>query len=97
MGYRVVYGKTLEKTQFKDKKQQTTKQIAVWAVALFAAIGICWIGWSHPDIRHYLLPGDPEITGEALDQLIDNIKDGDSLSDAVTAFCKEIIDSAPLE
>ena len=97
MGYRIVYGKTPEKTTFNDRKQQTGKRIAVWTAALIAAVSICWIGWSHPDIRQYILPGDPQVTGAALDQLIDDIRSGDPVSDAVAAFCKEIIDSAPLE
>lgn len=33
-------------------------------------------------------------TGEALETMVSSIVGGDNLSDAVTAFCKEILDNA---
>jgi hypothetical protein len=47
-----------------------------------------------PDIRKHLLPGDPEITEAALGQLIGDIQNGERFSEAITTFCREIIDSA---
>ena len=45
---------------------------------------------------NWLLPGDPRITAAALETLRENLTAGETLSDAVTAFCREIIHGASL-
>ncbi|MBE6926737.1 MAG: hypothetical protein E7461_07835 [Ruminococcaceae bacterium] len=42
----------------------------------------------------WLLPGDPAVTKAALTELIENLKAGEQFSDAVTAFCREVIAGA---
>ena len=42
----------------------------------------------------YILPGDPEKTKGGLELLVQALHDGESISDAVTAFCREIIHGA---
>ena len=56
------------------------------AVAM-KVVGLTWV-------RDVLLPGDPEITANALQNMTDNLRSGESLLDAVTAFCREIIANA---
>lgn len=41
--------------------------------------------------KYLLLPGDPEITSSAFSAMVENIRGGDRIGDAVTAFCLEII------
>ena len=49
----------------------------------------------HTDIRnimkHILIPGDPDITISAAKELVTSLKDGMSLSSAITAFCNSIL------
>ncbi len=42
----------------------------------------------------WLLPGDPSVTGPALQTLIDRLTEGEALGDAVTAFCREVVAGA---
>ena len=56
------------------------------AVAI-KTIGLTWV-------RDILLPGDPEVTAAALQNMTDGLRSGDSLLDAVTAFCREIVANA---
>ena len=39
----------------------------------------------------YLLPGDPAVTAAALENMAADLKAGQSVRDAITAFCAEII------
>ena len=41
----------------------------------------------------WLLPGDPTVTKAALTELIEDLKAGEHFGDAVTAFCREVIQS----
>lgn len=52
------------------------------------AIGAILIG-----IGYYCRPKLPET---ALENMVDAVRSGEPLSDAVTAFCREIIDSAEI-
>ena len=45
-----------------------------------------------PFVTEYLLPGDPAVTAAALEGMVADLKEGDSLYDAVTAFCREIVE-----
>lgn len=39
-----------------------------------------------------LLPGDPDVTAQALENMTDALSSGDSLKDAVVTFCQEILE-----
>ncbi len=41
----------------------------------------------------WLIPGDSAITSGAFSEMLDNIREGDSVGTAVTAFCREILDN----
>lgn len=45
-------------------------------------------------IPDFLIPGDPEITVPAAQAMISDLKAGESLDNALTAFCLEIIHGA---
>lgn len=42
-------------------------------------------------LRDFVLPGDGAITDRALQGLVENLRSGQPMSDAVEVFCKEII------
>ena len=83
MGYRIVYGKQ-EKWKFPKKKT---------LLLVFAAMAMVVMLWpaGRNALREWMLPGDTEVTSQALQGLAADLSDGESLGDAVTAFCKEII------
>lgn len=68
------------------------KRVPNWLlVATGVAIAACIF---NKELKALLIPGDPQVTSAAFSALTDNIKEGDSLKDAVTAFCREVIDGA---
>ena len=84
MGYRIVYGK--KKGRFRQpKKGKKALIVAVVSMLLFA-VGF----WG----RTELLPGNRQNSGAALENLIEAVQEGVSISDAVVAFCREIIANA---
>ena len=42
-------------------------------------------------VRHFFLPGDPVATENALKSMVSEMKAGESLYDAFTVFCREVI------
>lgn len=44
-------------------------------------------------IKSFLIPGNPEITAAAFSSMVDDIREGETVGKAVTAFCLEIIDN----
>lgn len=48
-------------------------------------------------LKSWLLPGDPEVTEAAFSAMVEDIRAGESLGDAVTAFCLEIMDHAQIK
>ena len=45
-------------------------------------------------LKQYILPGDADITKAALNTLISDLKNGEPIDSAVTAFCQEIYANA---
>ena len=39
----------------------------------------------------FLLPGDPVVTEQAAQHMLDSIRNGDDMYDAVTTFCIEVL------
>ena len=82
MGYSIQYSpQTNRKFPVKTKKNSAT-----WLLTGVAVLALLLGGW------RLLLPGDPETTRAALSHLVDDVRAGESVGDAVTAFCREIID-----
>lgn len=84
MGYRIVYEK-------REKRKLPIKKIMIFVLGAVTAAVLLWPA-SRNRLREWMLPGDAEVTAEALQGLVSDLGDGESLGDAVTAFCKEIID-----
>ena len=45
-------------------------------------------------IPAFLIPGDPEVTTAAANNMVQNLQQGSSVNEAVTVFCKEILHGA---
>ena len=91
MGYRIIYASGKSKKHSITRHHSLQKRIISYIVLLTILIGVGWIGWSNRTIRSWLLPGNPQVTERALQGFVSNIKSGEALSDAVAAFCNEII------
>ena len=95
MGYRIDYGKTLTKQIIMDsnpakQKRHLGKWIVVWCVLLsLALLGKC-------GCLDFLIPGDKEITKHAYATMIEDVREGKEIRNAVTAFCAEILNGAKI-
>ena len=88
VGYRIEYGKTAEKFQIVDRKK---KPFPVAVVAGLMILATLMIPKSREVVRDLILPGDGAVTAAAIETLVDGLRAGESLGDAVTVFCQEII------
>ena len=95
MGYHIQYGKRIVKTQIRMPKEKRIK--LSWVMALLLTTILVYTAYSYKDVlQNYIFPGDAKITAAALDTLVEDIRVGEDIGDAVTAFCLEIMDNADL-
>lgn len=94
MAYRIDYGSgSNQRKPLRKNIPAPVIKTALFVLALVAgamAMKVVGLSW----VRDVLLPGDPEITATALQNMTDNLRSGESLLDAVTTFCREIIANA---
>ena len=90
MSYRVEYGVSGESvfinTDKLRRKKRGVRIICAMLVVAVLAYGIV-NGW----IWDFFFPGHNEITKAAAENMIAEIREGEPVADAVTAFCKEIV------
>lgn len=86
MGYKIRYGLRIP----AEKKRGRWQYVAAIVLAVVIAL-LCVDIWNG---RQWLLPGDPQVTAQALDTMVDSIREGEPLGEAITCFCREIIENA---
>lgn len=91
MGYKIEYSPH-ENQRYPVKNRPSKKKHM--GVALLAAIILCSL---LPKVRSsvvsLLIPGDDTITKSAFQLMVERLRDGDPINDAVTAFCQEILNN----
>lgn len=95
MGYRIDYstGQAKKKKLSALNKTAAAKASGVIAVVLLLTVLLSIGG---PQIKDFLIPGNPEITESALQEMAADIQEGEGFRDAFAAFCQKIIDGAAL-
>lgn len=90
MPYSVIYtSKGIAKYKSRSRKTMIKRLLVIASVG-FICILLCFAtarNW----LLHIFFPGDHGVTKEAATQMITDIKEGQSVGDAVTAFCQEIL------
>lgn len=86
MGYRIIYGKKKRRVLQPQKATKLLIYAIVACVILFVFVGLGQKGILSPD----------ESSAVALENMVQSVRDGANISDAVVAFCREIIDNANL-
>ena len=90
MGYRISYENGRIKKHTVKEHRIGFKPIgigltsAALAITMMVPQGRLWL-------RDLLLPGDEEITAAALDSMVDQLRQGEPVEEALEAFCKEIL------
>ena len=97
MGYKIQYSQTGESARVEIKKQKKNNQLRnmiIVCVLVIFCFALYMVNVNEIVLLDYFLPGDPEVTRAALKSFADNLKLGIGFYDAVTAFCREIIENA---
>lgn len=88
MGYRVSYDEgQATKVALRSRK----KNVWIFAIAVLLLLAMIAFPGGRLVLRDILLPGNEEVTAEALEGLAAELKAGEPLGEAVEAFCLEII------
>lgn len=90
MGYVIDYGcGTGVKVPVKKRKRRILPVTVGIVCAALVVLGL--LPGVRTSLRDFLLPGDGAVTAKALQNLASNLQEGEGWSDAVTAFCHEIL------
>ena len=91
MGYLIEYSPETAHC-YPQRNTQKKRNVGRWICLLMMIGAILWLRAN--GIPDFLIPGDPEITKSAAVVLMDDLSDGVNVNDAVTAFCRSILDGA---
>lgn len=93
MGYSIHYGP--DRPQFAKRKRNYAGFIGAVVILMVCAMAA---GWALPQqaerFKQALFPWTRDQVQSAFAEFQENVRDGEPLSDAVTDFCREIIDNA---
>ena len=95
MGYRIHYGENVIKEYIPESKNRSNIKL-LWVLIVCCAF-IFAFSRNKDTIINYLLPGNKEVTRAAISTFADDLRHGESLSDAAVAFCREIIENANIQ
>lgn len=92
MAYRIDYGPL----KYHSKKKKSIHWVLyASAVMVLLLIGMNLFG-ARNAIAKNLLPGDPAVTAMALDNMVHNLREGETFGQVFTCFCQEILNGANL-
>lgn len=88
MGYCIEYNPDKKKIYpIQAKRKSKRVYLLMVAIVLFLVLTFAY----KKKIAHFLIPGDSDVTADAFSHMVSDVKAGDPISDAFTAFCLEII------
>lgn len=88
MAYRIQYSGST-KYKFPSSKKEAPIILAGIIISLIFLVSI--VPEIRTGIRDLILPGDAEVTYGALTAFAEDLKSGESVKEAITAFCQDII------
>ena len=91
MSYKIAYASFGEEKKMPKKSEWKNGIGAIMLVMMLVVGAVTLKSKALPWVQTYLLPGDPAVTAAALDNMVTDLRQGDSLYDAVMAFCREIV------
>ena len=94
MAYRIDYGTPIRNTRAELRKNRIFSWITIICVLILVISAIAVKQQGLPWVETYLLPGDPAVTAAALDALAEDLRTGESLTQAISTFCREIMENA---
>lgn len=88
MSYRIQYDTKKHPWQKRLKRLKYVLPVGIICLSLLT------LGYFGMDKLQFLLPGEPSVTAAALDNMANSLQEGETLQEAITAFCREILDNA---
>ena len=89
MRYKIIYPQ-IGKHKYRKPRKPHNIMMITGSIAFIAVLMITlWQG-----SLSWLLPGDPVVTEFALQEMIDRLRDGEGLGQAVATFCREVVAGA---
>lgn len=70
------------------------KRFPYWIFLILAFVVLLAV--PKDDLEYWLLPGNPEVTAQALSELVKTLRQGTNAGQAVAAFCGSILRGAGL-
>ena len=96
MSYRIVYGDEPKKLMCHGIRLGRIAAYTALCFALFAVLTMAFWPEGKALIQDVFLPGDAAVTAQALENMVDHLRAGEAIGDAVVVFCREIIAGANL-
>ena len=97
MGYRIVYGPMPKPV--RPKRERSIRIHMLTAVFLLLFVLLVKQTWPEGTdrLRSVFLPGKPGKTEQAVYVLLDEVRNGASVADAMTTFCRQIIENSEIQ
>lgn len=96
MGYRIMYSPEDDHKYPACRPGRKNK----WVLPTLLA-AVIFVTMATPSMRNWLerwlIPGDPQVTKGAFSMMIDEIRSGEPLGEAVSTFCREILNDGNKE
>lgn len=92
MGYKIVYGPAGPKRPLRYRLGQKLL-VKILVAALLVGLRFSGLGET---MRQWLIPGDAAVTTAAWNGLTEDIAAGENITDALSGFCREIIENAEI-
>ncbi len=94
MGYRIEYEPIPG-----SEKENTPKLAVMTAICMLFFLLLVNTFWlqGKEALQKLLLPGDASVTASALEDLAQDLREGENLSYALESFCRKILDEAKLD
>ena len=93
MSYKIQYSPDTNDRYPQSVKRHRTAAGKYFAV-LFLMLAALWIHFR--GVPDFLVPGDPQVTKAAAAVLVEEIRDGAGMKDAITTFCSMVLDGAEI-
>ena len=94
MSYRIAYGENPFSVARQGLRLGNVLRYTVVCLVLFYALTAAFWPEGKSSLQDLLLPGDSTVTARALENMIEDLREGEALGDAVVVFCREVLDSA---
>lgn len=98
LGYRIEYDGREGKYEIRRYNPYRLPVLLCVAVCLFLLLTFCFWQEGADYIKEAMIPGENAVTVAAFENLTQRLRQGETLQDAVTAFCIDVIHgSAPAD